>query len=466
VVHDDRLPPHNIEAEEAVIGSLLIDPEAIRSIDIFLKAEDFFREQNQWLYEACCSLDTRGEAIDEITVAQEMARRGKLENVGGASYLSHLVAIIPTSVHVEHYARIVHRLAIIRRLIGAAGRIAAIGYEADPDVDAVLDKAEDIIFKIRRGESPRDFVHIRQALELYFEDSEPHTSVSEGRLPHILTGFSVLDSILGGMQRSDVIILAARPSLGKSSLALNIARNAALEQNAHVALFSLEMSKDQLVQRLLSSEAEVDSKKMRLGAINPNEERLIMNAAGILSEAPIYIDDTPALRIMEMRSKARRLHYEQGIDLLIIDYLQLMQIDGKMESKVQEVSEISRSIKALARELDIPIIAVSQLSRAAEQRQSHIPMLSDLRDSGSLEQDADIVMFIYREDFYTKEEDWYRHNPDKPYPKGIAEIMVSKHRHGPIGQLNLRFMQKTARFTDLEMEGGEIEQQSLPRFSG
>jgi replicative DNA helicase len=467
VVHEDRLPPHNIEAEEAVIGSLLIDPEAIRRIDIFLKPEDFFREGNQWLYDACCSLDARGEAIDEITVAQELARRGKLENIGGAAYLSHLVAIVPTSVHIEHYARIVHRLAIIRRLIGAAGQIAAIGYEADPDVDAVLDKAENILIKLRSGESPRDFVHIRQALDQYFEEDDSVAPHREGRLPHVLTGFSVLDEILGGLQHSDMIILAARPSLGKSSLALNIARNAALGQKARIAFFSLEMSKDQLVQRLLSSESEVDSKKVQLRTYNPNEEKRLMDAVGVLSEAPIYIDDTPVLRVIEMRSKARRLHYEEGIDLIIVDYLQLIQGDGKMETKVQEVTEISRSLKTLARELDVPVLAVSQLSRAVELRHPHTPILSDLRESGSLEQDADVVMFIYRNDFYYKtEEAWAMEHPDETYPKGIAEIIIAKHRKGPTTQVDLRFIQNLTKFTNLEMEGKEIEQQALPRFSG
>ena len=462
----ERLPPHNIEAEEAVIGSLLVDPEAILKTTIFLKPEAFYREKNQWLYEACLSLYERNEAINQITVAQELTRQGKLEEIGGAAYLSHLISVLPTSVHVEYYAQIVHRLAVMRRIISAAGQIAAIGYEAGPDVDAALDKAEDILFRIRRGESPRDFVHIRRVLEQYFEESGfAAPSPVEGHPSHVLSGFFALDELLGGLQRSDMIVLGARPSLGKSSLALSIARNAAIEQKANVAIFSLEMAKEQLVQRLLSSEAEVDSKRVRLGRYTAVEEKRIMEAAGVLAEAPIYVDDSPALKVVEMRSKARRLNYERGIDLIIVDYLQLIRGDGRIESKVQEISEISRSLKAMARELDTPVLAVSQLSRAAELRPSHIPLLSDLRESGSIEQDADVVLFIHRDEVYYTPEAWERSNPDKPYPKGIANIIVAKHRNGPIGQRDLRFRQNIAKFENLVPEQ-EIEQPTLPRFPG
>jgi len=462
----ERLPPHNIEAEEAVIGSLLVDPEAILKTTIFLKPEAFYREKNQWLYEACLSLYERNEAINQITVTQELTRQGKLEEIGGAAYLSHLISVLPTSVHVEYYAQIVHRLAVMRRLISAAGQIAAIGYEAGPDVDAALDKAEDILFRIRRGESPRDFVHIRRVLEQYFEESGfAAPSPVEGHPSHVLSGFFALDELLGGLQRSDMIVLGARPSLGKSSLALSIARNAAIEQKANVAIFSLEMAKEQLVQRLLSSEAEVDSKRVRLGRYTAVEEKRIMEAAGVLAEAPIYVDDSPALKVVEMRSKARRLNYERGIDLIIVDYLQLIRGDGRIESKVQEISEISRSLKAMARELDTPVLAVSQLSRAAELRPSHIPLLSDLRESGSIEQDADVVLFIHRDEVYYTPEAWERSNPDKPYPKGIANIIVAKHRNGPIGQRDLRFRQNIAKFENLVPEQ-EIEQPTLPRFPG
>jgi len=463
---NERLPPHNIEAEEAVIGSLLVDPEAILKTTIFLRPEAFYREKNQWLYEACLSLYERNEAINQITLAQELTSQGKLEEVGGVAYLSHLVSVLPTSVHVEYYAQIVHRLAVMRRLISAAGQIAAIGYEAEPDVDAALSKAEDILFRLRRGESPRDFIHIRRVLEQYFEESGfAAPPPVEGHPLHVLTGFVALDELLGGLQRSDMIVLGARPSLGKSSLALSIARNAAVEQGAHVAVFSLEMAREQLVQRLLSSEAGVDSKRVRLGRYTAAEEKRIMEAAGVLSEAPIYIDDSPAPRVVEMRSKARRLRYEKGIDLIIVDYLQLIRIDGRIESKVQEFSEISRSLKALARELDTPVLAVSQLSRAVELRTPHIPLLSDLRETGSIEQDADVVLFIYRDEVYYTQDEWERRNPDKPYPKGIANIIVAKHRNGPTGQRDLRFRQNITKFENLISEQ-EIEQPTLPRFPG
>jgi len=354
----------------------------------------------------------------------------------------------------------------MRQLISAAGQIAAIGYAAEPDVDNALTKAEDVLFRLRRGEIPRDFVHIRQLIDQYFEETGFGTSATE-HPPHLLTGFPAVDELLSGLQRSDMIVLAARPSLGKSSLGLSIARNVAVDQKANVAIFSLEMSKEQLVQRLLSSEAAIDLKQIRMGHYSSFEERRIMDATGVLSQAPIYIDDTPALRMVSMRSKARRLHYEKGIDLIIVDYLQLIRggTDGRVENKVQEVSEISRSLKALARELDVPVIAISQLSRAVEMRPSHVPMLSDLRESGSIEQDADIVMFIYRDSVYFTKEEWESKNPpDVAYPKEIADIIVAKHRNGPVGQRKLRFLQNITKFENIGLEQ-EIEQQTLPRFS-
>jgi replicative DNA helicase len=467
VAENGKLPPHNVEAEEAVLGSLFVDPDSITETAIFLKPEAFYREKNRWVYEACLALYDRNEAINQITAAQELATQGRLEAIGGAGYLSLLVERLPTSLHVEHYARIVHRLSVMRRLISAAGQIAAIGYEAEADLDSALNKAEDALFRVRRGESHRDFIHIRHLLEQYWEEGSLIGAGLEeaGRLAHVDTGFPALDELLGGMQRSDMVILAARPSLGKSSLALGIARNAALEQGAQVAIFSLEMSKEQLVQRLLSMEAEVDSKRVRLRQYTPLQEKRVMEATGKLSGLPIYIDDSPALRVVEMRSKARRLHYERGIDLIIVDYLQLIRGDGRSENKVQEITDISRSLKTLAREMDCPVLAVSQLSRAVESRPSHVPMLSDLRESGSIEQDADVVMFIYRDDAYIKKEDWDRINPERPYPEGIANLIVAKHRNGPQGQRNLRFRQEITRFENCPVEA-EIEQAALPRFSG
>lgn len=443
----DRLPPHDIEAEEAVLGALLIDGYAIFKIATFLRPEDFYREKNQWVYDACCALYDRSEAIDQVTVAHELGQRERLEAVGGAAYLSHLVSNVATSVHVEHYAQIVHRMSVMRRLIGAAAQIEAIGYDAGPDVEEALSRAENVLLKLRRGQRPRDFVPIRELLNRYFEEAEIRPMEGDA----IYTGFRALDDTLGGLRRSDMIVLAARPSLGKTSLALGIARNAAVNQNAHVAIFSVEMSRDQLVQRLLSSEAGVDSHRLRHGKQTDTESERLIEATGVLSEAPIFIDDSPALRVTEMKSKARQLDFERGVDLIIVDYLQLLRGDGR-ENRVQEITEISRSLKELARELDVPLIAVSQLSRAIEWRAHHRPQLSDLRESGSIEQDADVVIFIAREDKYMSEDEWEKEHAGEKYPRGVADIIVAKHRNGPIGEGKLRFIEKTVRFADYEME--------------
>jgi replicative DNA helicase len=451
---EEKLPPHDIEAEEAVIGSLLIDPEAILKVAVSLKAEDFFSETNRVIYQACLSLYQRNEAINQITVAHELMRQDNLEQIGGAAFLSHLISNVPTSLHVEYYAQIVSNSAVMRRLIAAGGQIEALGYEASPEVEASLNKAEDILFQVRMRREPRDFIPIRDALGQYFEEAGPPTATREGEILHILTGFTALDDFLGGLQRSDLIVLAARPSLGKTSLALNIARNTAINQKACVALCSLEMSREAVVQRLLASESGVDSRKVRLGRFGEKDEIKIMEASGVLSEAPIYIDDSPQLRALDIRSKARRLHYERNIDLIIVDYLQLIQGDGKNETRVQEISKITRALKTLARELNVPILAVSQLSRAVEWRASHVPQLADLRESGSIEQDADVVLFIYRDDMYFSAEDWSKvHDIEKePYPRGIADINIAKHRNGPLGQIKLRFLSRIAKFDNLEAE--------------
>ncbi|MFC1954020.1 replicative DNA helicase [Chloroflexota bacterium] len=447
----EKLPPHDIDAEEAVIGSLLIDGAAIYKITTLLQEPDYFyHEQNQWLYGACLALYRRDEAINQITLAQELDRQGKLEACGGTAYLSHLVSIVPTSLDIEHYAQIVYRLAISRQLIDAARRIEAIGYEASPDVDATLSRAEDALFRLHRGQDSRDFIHIRQVLDKYFET--PLSTEEEGRVEpvhHVLSSFTGLDELLGGFQRSDLIIIAGRPSMGKTSIALNIARSAAVEQGACVVLFSLEMSAEPLVLRMLSSESGVNLRQVHLGLHSEADEKRIMDATGILSEAPIYIDDSPRLRVAGMRSKAHRLYYERGIDLIIVDHLGLMEGEGRMENRVQEISYISRSLKAIARELHVPVIAVSQLSRASEWRASHRPQLSDLRDSGSIEQDADVVVFIYRDEYYYNRDEWESQHPDREYPEGLADIIVSKHRNGPIGQISLRFLPKLAKFENM-----------------
>jgi len=452
-MNSDNMPPHDIEAEKAVLGSMLIDSEGIFKIATFLAPEDFFNPENQLVYEACFSLYQRNEGINQITVARELAQKGKFEEVGGAAYLSHLVSTVPTSLHIEYYGQIVSRLAIMRRLISAGSQITSLGYEADAEIDVTLTRAEDVLFKVRQRRSRQDFVPISQVLGQYFEETGTTEAKGEA-IPHILTSFTAVDDFLGGLQRSDLIVLAARPSVGKTSLALNIVRNTAINQGACVALFSLEMSRQAVVQRLLSNEANVDSRSVRLGTYTEREERRIMEASGILSEVPIYIDDSPQLRVVEMRSKARRLHFERNVDLVVVDYLQLIEGGTRGDSRVQEVSEITRSLKALAREINAPVLAISQLSRAVEFRASHRPQLSDLRESGSIEQDADVVMFIYREEVHTKEDDWKKdHDIEvEPYPRGIADVIIAKHRNGPTGEVKLHFTSRIAKFEDLESE--------------
>lgn len=445
----EKLPPHDIDAEEAVAGSLLIDGTAIYKVTTLLQPPDFYSERNSLVYEACLSLFQRSEAINQITVAQELAQREKLETCGGAAYLSHLIANCLTSLDIEAYAQIVYRLSVMRHLINASNQIAAIGYKADPNLDSSLDKAEDILYQLRHGETTRDLVHIRRLLEQYFESTLPSEEGAHEPMPYVLSGFTALDELLGGFHRSDLIILAGRPSHGKTSLALNIARNAAVEYKACVAMFSLEMSRAEIVLRLLSGDAEINSRRIRFGLHSEEEERKVMEATGILSEAPIYIDDSPQLRVVEMRSKARRLDFEHAIDIIIVDYLQLMQGDSKRDNRVLELGEICRSLKALARELDVPVIAISQLSRAIEGRPSHRPQLSDLRESGSIEQDADVVAFISREElYYPSKEEWQNSHPDEGYPPP-AEIIVAKHRNGPIGEIRLRFRHDITKFDNL-----------------
>jgi len=445
-MNNNKVPPNDADAEEAVIGSLLIDSETMYKAAVLIESGDFYNEKNRWAFEACLNLHERNEAINQITVAQELKRLGRMEALGGATYLSNIVAKVPTSLHIEYYANIVSRLAMMRRLIAASDRIAEIGYEAAPDVDASLNQAEDILFRLRSKESTRDFVPIRSLLSHYFEESglAPHDEEA-GVISHINTGFKDIDVILGGLQRSDMVVLGARPSMGKSSLALNVARNTAVEQGAKVALFSLEMSKEQLVHRFLSSESGIDSKRIRLGQHNEREERRIIEATGVLSEAPIFIDDSPFPSAGEIRHKAKRLQNERGIDLIIVDYLQLVRSNGRMQNMVQEMSEISRSMKAIARDLNVPLLAVSQLSRAVEMRTPKIPQLADLRESGGIEQDADVVMFIYREDFYSTREEWEKRTTE-PYPENVADLIVAKHRNGPTGRARLYFRKQVTTF--------------------
>ncbi|TMD91419.1 MAG: replicative DNA helicase [Chloroflexi bacterium] len=439
----EKLLPQNIEAECGVLGSIIIDPEAIVQVAEFLFPDDFYRDAHRTIYEVIIQLYEQRQPADFITICDELERRNKLEDVGGASYITSLINLVPTSGNVEYYGRIVERNAILRRLIEAAGQIAAVAYQEE-DADVALDKAEQLIFNISQRHARSDFALLRDILSAYMNKLD-QLHERRGTIVGVPTGFTDLDHLTGGLQKSDLIILAARPAIGKTSLALTMAHNTAIKHQRSVAIFSLEMSKEQLVQRLLSMDAAIDQQRLRTGWIEDDEWERIVYAMGTLSEANIWIDDTAGISTVEMRSKARRLHAERNIDLIIVDYLQLMQsMSGsgrRNENRVQEISEISRNLKSLARELNVPVLALAQLSRAVESRQSKVPQLSDLRESGSIEQDADIVMFIYRDDVY---------NPETER-KNIADIIVAKHRNGPVGEISLYFQASQTRFHDLEL---------------
>lgn len=435
----ERLPPHNVEAEQSVLGSLLIERDAIIKVAAYLKADDFYINANGSIYQAVLDLYNKREPTDFITLSDELDRRGLLDDVGGVTYLSSLLNTVPTAVHVEYYGRIVERQATRRRLIDAGTRIVGIGFQDEVDTEEALDAAERELFDVSQKRQTKDFQSISDVIDRYFDQID-YLQQHRGDVVGVPTDYKDLDQLTGGLQRSDLLILAARPSMGKTAFALGVAYGAAVQHGRSVGIFSLEMSADQLVQRLLATETGVDSHRLRLGMIDDTEWDRISRAFGRLSEASIFIDDSANASIMDVRSKARRLQAEKGLDLLIIDYLQLMS-GRRSENRVQEISEISRGLKGLARELNIPVVALSQLSRAVETRADHRPMLSDLRESGSIEQDADIVMFIYRDEKYDE-------NSDK---KGIAELIVAKHRNGPVGSINLRFFEQTARFADLEL---------------
>ncbi len=446
-MYAEKLLPHDLEAEEAVVGSVLIDGDCFSRIAAYLKPDDFYRERNQLCFAACEALFQRDEVIDQVTLARELSRSSQLETVGGMAYLSHLISVTPTSAHSEHYANVVARTATMRKLIDAASRISAMGYQDTDDVDATIRQAEDVLFTVRGTDTQRGFVPLRQIYDQYLEDRAAIADpVSENTGP-VMAGYTDLDELLGGVQRSDLVILGARPSLGKSTLALNICLNAA-KNGSSAGFFSLEMSREQLALRILSSEAEIDSHRLRLGLYTEAEEQRIIDAIGQLSDLPVFIDDTPFQSMIEMRSKSRRLLLEHGLDLLVVDYLQLIQgrSRGGTENRVQEISEISRSLKGMARDLNIALITCSQLSRGVEQRPGHRPMLSDLRDSGSIEQDADVVMFLHRDDVYTSEEEWDQQFPGRAYPKNIADLIVAKHRNGPTGNVQLYFRDNLVRF--------------------
>ncbi len=446
----DKLPPQNIEAEQCLLGCLMLDKNAIIKVADFIKAEDFYKDIHQEIFQAMFDIYQRGEPIDLLSVINRLREKEKLEIIGGSSYLTTLINAVPTATHVLNYAKIVRTKKILRDLISASEEIGLAAFNEEQDVDALLDKAEKTIFSIGQRSLSHIFVPIKDILGETFERID-ELSKYKGNLRGLPTGFRDLDNILAGLQKSDLIILAARPSLGKSSLALDIARQVAVQHKAPVGIFSLEMSKDQIVDRLLAAQAGVDLWRIRTGHLSAegedNDFSRIQEAMGILSEAPIYIDDGGSTNILQMRAMARRLQADKGLGLLIIDYLQLMDSTNKNLSAVQQVTEISRSLKALAKELNIPVLAISQLSRAVEQRTPQIPRLADLRESGAIEQDADVVLFIYREDRYLE-------NTER---KNIADIIISKHRNGPLGKVELYFDEQRVTFKNLEKEEYAIE---------
>ncbi len=435
----DKDIPKNIEAEEALLGSLLIDPDVITHVADLIDPEDFYLARHGEIFDVIRRLFNQGEPVDFVTVTEELARRGKLEEVGGRSYVASLVNTVPTAIHAYQYAQIVQEKATLRQLIFAAGEIARKAYSDDQEVDEVVNEAEKLIFAIAERRLEQDLVGIRDVVPTVIEDIRLLSERGEDVLG-VPTGFTDLDRMLGGLQKSDLIILAARPGMGKTSLALNIALHAAKRHQARVAIFSLEMSREQLVQRLLSQEARINSHHLRQGKIYGEEAWARLNqAAAILQTCRIYIDDTAALTPFELRTKARRLYAEHGLDLVIVDYLQLMHSERRSENRVQEISYISRTMKQLARELKAPVLALSQLSRQVESRAGKKPQLSDLRESGSIEQDADVVIFIHRPG----------DNEEEVEAANIAHIIVAKHRHGPTGVVDLFFDQNYTQFTNL-----------------
>jgi len=434
----ERTVPHNIEAEESVLGSLLIDPEALFRVASFLKPEDFYLRKNGWIYEAILTLHERRLPIDFVTLCTELEAREQLEEVGGAAYITQLVNTVPSAINVEAYGHLVEHTAVRRRLIGAAGDIVQLAYREEQVIEEVIDRSEQALFSISQRRLTRELTPIQDVVRSYYDRIE-YLHAHRGEPLGVLTGFTDLDRLLGGLQRSDLIIVAARPGVGKTSLCLSFARHAA-RSGKHVALFSLEMSAEQLVQRIVSAETGIDAQRLRLAELQENEWPLFVQATGVISELPVFIDDTPSLSALQLRTKARRIHAEYGLDLIVVDYLQLMTGDVRVENRVQEVSYISRMLKGLARELDTPVVAASQLSRAVEQRADKRPVLSDLRESGSLEQDADVVMFIYREEMYQPQTE----------KQHIADVIVAKHRNGPTGAVQLFFRQQLAQFLDAE----------------
>ncbi len=435
-----RVPPQNIDAERSVLGALMLDKDAVIKVANLIRLGDFYKDDHNLIYEAMIELYEKREPIDVLSLSNRLEEKNQLDQIGGSSYLTSLVNSVPSSSNITHYAKVVQKKSTLRKLIIAASEIVELGYKEEEDVEKLLDSAEQKLFSVSQKYIKQDFIPIRSILsEAFNRIDELHKG--DHKLRGVPTGYPDLDKILAGFQKSDLIILAARPSIGKTTLALDLARQIAVQQKIAVGIFSLEMGSDQLIDRMLAAQGNVDLWRLRTGNMKDEDFLKINEAMGILSEAPIYIDDAGSANVMEMRTMARRLQSEHNVGVIIIDYLQLM--EGRSaggDNRVNEISEISRALKQLARELNIPIIALSQLSRAVEARSPQIPKLSDLRESGSIEQDADVVMFLYRED---------REKPDTPN-KNIVEIHIAKHRNGPIGKISLYFQESSTTFKSLE----------------
>ena len=443
---DIKIPPQNVEAEKSLLGALLIDKEAIIKVADLVRPEDFYRQDHGQIFRAILKLYETRSPIDLVTLTDQLEKEKLIDEVGGASYLASLVSGVPSAAHVTEYAKIVQTRATLRRLISAGQDILEMGFRQEKNIDEILDKAERRLFDVSQKYLRQEFIPVRDVLTESF-DRIDQLHKTKGKLRGIATGFSGLDNLLAGLQSSDLIVIAGRPSMGKTSLGLNIMAHVAIREKVPVGIFSLEMSKEQLVDRLICSEAGIDSWKLRTGNLSDEDFPKIGYAMGVLSEAPIFIDDSPMMNVMEIRTKARRLQADHDLGLVMVDYLQLMEgrVFTSEQNRVQEISEISRALKGLARELKVPVLALSQLSRAVEMRPSHIPQLADLRESGSIEQDADVVVFIYREDYYDKDTD----------RKNIADVMVKKHRNGPIGDIELYFVPEQLCFKNLEKRGME-----------
>ncbi|OPY85292.1 MAG: Replicative DNA helicase [Smithella sp. PtaU1.Bin162] len=435
-----KVPPQNLEAEQSILGSILLENNAINSVLEVLTKGDFYNEAHRKIFGVMVELSERNEPVDLITLSNALRNKNMLDMIGGTAYLASLVDNVPSAANVANYARIVKEKAILRGLIGSATEIITSCYETGTDVDQVLDQAEHSIFEISENKVRPSFYPIREIVKDSFRSIEDLYARKE-LITGVPTGFEKIDDLTSGLQNSDLIIIAGRPSMGKTAFALNIAQFAALEGQTPVAIFSLEMSKEQLAFRLLASEAKVDSQRLRKGFLGETDWPKLTTAAGRLSEAPLFIDDTPAITVLEMKAKSRRLKADTGLGLIVVDYIQLMRSSGFRDSREQEISEISRSLKALAKELKVPVIALSQLNRKVEDRTNRRPQMADLRESGAIEQDADVIAFIYRDEVYNKSED----NPEK----GIAEIIIGKQRNGPTGTVKLAFLEKFTSFENL-----------------